>query len=124
MTIEVLTLSPDSSIDMRSFPEGRSLASLQSIVEGPVERLMITPGLDMWINEEGLLRPRLKPNFAATWLLYISNPGHLGAQTLIHGTVAFACHDDEGNMTSVADEFVDKLIMAWRLDAAPTPKEI
>lgn len=54
-----ITLSPNGDITIGPYPDQDSLVFLQEEVQGYIEHLDITckgKFLDMWVNEEGLLR--------------------------------------------------------------------
>ncbi|EJR09172.1 DUF3846 domain-containing protein [Bacillus cereus] len=77
------------------------LEVFQKIVDGYIERVGITPKIDLWCNDEGLFREDLKLN------VLILHKGE--AFAYIKGNVYFASYDDEGNTISLSDEQIQEL---------------
>lgn len=74
------------------------LENYQAIVDGWLEVLRLPYGIDLWVNEEGLLLD-LPTNFTIA---------RLGENTIrpvqsIAGNVFFASSDDEGNTVSLSE---------------------
>jgi len=64
-TIRVVVVPHDGPVRLAELSEGNLLAELQGLVGGYVERVRLTPTLDMLVNEEGRLL-RLPANALAT----------------------------------------------------------
>jgi hypothetical protein len=78
-------------------PEGqKSLAFLQSLVQGLIESVQLAEGLDLWVNEEGLFRSDFSVNEFATTLA--------GEGYRLVGPAVIAGYDEEGNTTGVDDD--------------------
>ncbi|PEB42204.1 DUF3846 domain-containing protein [Bacillus pseudomycoides] len=73
----------------------------QKIVDGNIERVSVTPKIDLWCNEEGLMRDDLELN-----ALLVQRGRVFG---YIKGNVYFASYDEEGNTTSLSMEQIREL---------------
>jgi hypothetical protein len=91
--ITVLTKRPNT---MSWSPKTVStLKDMQSIVDGCIECISLPKGIDLWVNEEGLLNDS-KLNMVLIW----ENNG----KQPIFGAAFLAGVDDEGEMLPLSDE--------------------
>lgn len=73
-----------------------SLENMQEKVGGYIERVIIRDDIDMWIDEEGLLKENPKLNIIT----------YVDGQEIHHimGDIFFASHDEDGNTIGLNDE--------------------
>lgn len=108
-----------NDIDLRPYvvekEEGRdSLSFLQELVDGLVESVSAEPGIDIWVNEEGLYRPDFFTNHFASFLAgtRLVGPGVLtgvskGGETIaIPNYYVKATHDTHGPEVYTATEIM------------------
>lgn len=108
--ITIVTARVDAPALVQSF-DG-SLAAMQKLVGGYIEcvHVDVIPGVDLWINEDGIAR-RLPHNFD----LPVNLPAERRApgKTAFHrifGDAFFARSNDEGEMVSLTDTDVSKVM--------------
>ncbi|PGK15203.1 hypothetical protein CN895_07590 [Bacillus cereus] len=77
------------------------LEVFQKIVDGNIECVSVTPEIDLWCNEEGLMRDDLELN-----ALLVKQGDVFG---YIKGNIYFTSYDGEGGTTSLSDEQIKEL---------------
>lgn len=92
------TLSVDGNINVIPFVDDQ-LKVLQDAVGGYIERIVLTPDLSMWVNEDGR-SSGLPFNQAATSILM----KHRGGTMFIVGPVVFTGGTDEAGETAGISE--------------------
>ncbi len=119
-----VTLSPNGDITIQPFPpetDDGNLKFLQTEVDGLIEHLGVDCGpfpLDMWVNEEGLLRDMERNKFASyivesTWLArYDSGGADIVGNAVITGTndgdTRGLTLDEVKAISDMAHDFADK----------------
>lgn len=101
--IRVLVLRVGSSLEEVEVEKDKTLEFLQEVVDGYVDVLHIGHGIDIWLNDEGLLREDLPLNFVVGSI----KSGKVAHQ--ICGNVVFASHDREGNTISLTQKQMEKI---------------
>ena len=109
MTGLVLSIRTDGTYRLIEHDEGEpvGLEMLQSLVEGFIQRV-VTREFEAWVDEDGLLKPGIEANPAASALLAIEGrPGY----ALVGPVVLTAASDDEiyPLPPAVAERLVGKL---------------
>lgn len=91
-----------------------SLASMQSVVDGYIERIVLAgepvmgDSVDLWINEEGRLQ-----NLRANRLILAPHHG----EVVVHGDCFIAAGNPEGDTVGLSDEQIDEWtqrVARWR----------
>lgn len=100
-TIKVIVFPAPYVKEIEVDAEGSALRGLQALVDGSIELSRITPRLDCWFNEEGLLRADMPLNPAAETLLHHS----------LCGTFVFAGTDGKGATISVPDDMFERFFL-------------
>lgn len=111
--IKMLKIHTTGELEEVTAPRNETLSALQAGVGNYVECVDCGP-LDMWIDEEGLVSPWVRPNFPATYLLHASNALHDRAGTIVYGDVVLASSNGEGATTSVAEPVIDRIFQMFR----------
>ena len=99
-----LVIDDDASV-YKVKPTENSLADLQALVGGYIECVRVTPEIDAWVNEEGLIKGDFVFNLLGTFVVNGEN-GHGGYQLV--GPVVFTSHDREGNTLPVPEAWSKK----------------
>ena len=86
--------------------EGDELSKLQSAVDGYIEAVTLAEDVVMWVNEEFVFRPDLKPNLVGSAFY-----AEIGGTRPIFGTVVITGGTDpEGYTIGLTQDDVDSLI--------------
>lgn len=98
-TITALKVTPAGEITELALDAGDVLHGLYGAIDcRNVDVVAITDVLDMWVDDEGLLVGEPQINYPACMVA-----AALGAlHQPYFGTAVFACHDDEGETTSLS----------------------
>jgi hypothetical protein len=113
--VRMLKIHTTAELEEVIAPRGETLSALQAGVGGYIE-CVDCGALDMWIHDEGLVSPWVRPNFPATFLLHASNARHARAGTIIYGDVMLANSNGEGETTSISDTVIGRLYQMFRQD--------
>lgn len=117
-----IVIPPDFTLaHVVTFQVGDSYTWLADAVDGMIECVHVQHGMDMWVNEEFLMRSDLDYNPIATEL-YWHKFGLFSH--FIHGTVVMTTCDHEGNTTGLTLEqlsHVGDLLLEFGVDLDLTP---
>jgi len=89
-----LVIDDDGSV-YKVKPGADSLADLQALVIGRIELVRVSPKVDAWVNEEGLIAGDFVYNFLGS---------HVCGRELV-GPVVFTSCDEDGNTSPVPEGF-------------------
>jgi hypothetical protein len=108
--------------------EGHHLDAMQAIVGGLVTVISLEQGIDLWCNDEGILRgfplnrviptvaPKLPPGFENAFLIMrgddLAHPGEPG-EWRIYGDFFLARSTPDGEIASVTDDDIAKYQARW-----------
>jgi hypothetical protein len=99
-TVKVVTITPDGEVRDAELDADNVLAGLyEQIGCDMVDLVRLTPTLDMWLDDEGLVTGQ-PVNIVATWLARAFGWRHQP----YFGTVVLAEHDDAGDTVSIRAE--------------------
>ncbi len=99
--IRIIVKKPNEPPAVVYIPPG--LEGSQAVVGGLIDVVRLAPGLDLVINDEGLLHG-LEPNFSVL--------GGFGALAIV-GAVFFVGVDEEGDFVGLTDEQIGAVDAMW-----------
>ena len=99
-----LVIDDDASV-YKVKPSFNKLADLQTLVGGYIECVRVTPEIDAWVNEEGLIKGDFVFNLLGSFVVNCESQykGHH-----LVGPVVFTTHDEEGNTLPVPEAWSKK----------------
>ena len=98
--VQVAVIAPNQELFMKwivADAEGSYLLGMQEIVNGLIERIELTPEIDLWINEES------KVNDLPLNRTVMSPHGNLPID-IVCGVCFLAKHDGEGGVASITEQ--------------------
>lgn len=99
--LRIVVKKPNEAPAVAHIPPG--LEGSQAVVGGLIDVVRLAPGLDLVINDEGLLHG-LEPNFSVL--------GDFGSFAIV-GAVFFVGVDPQGDFVSLTDEQIEAVAAMW-----------